>query len=163
MIKIDQATDQLLEEIAAAKEPTPELLRKIVPDRKAFVSYLKERGLLEDETAQSLLKSVDAGRQAARKWAAGKKKKKKGSEVTPAAVAMMVNKIIRQTGFKGADIRRVLHELLTPTGRLTPRWHERVVSLLRKKRREAIEAQSGDRRNKSKRKLAARKARRRIK
>ena len=60
MIKIDQATDQLLEEIAAAKELTPQLLRKIVPDKKAFARYLEERGLLENETAQSILKSLDA-------------------------------------------------------------------------------------------------------
>jgi hypothetical protein len=159
-MKIDQATDQLLEEIAAAKEPTPELLRKIVPDRKAFVSYLRERGLLKDETAQSILQSLDAARPAAPKRAA---RGEKVSNIAPATVAGMVARIARETDLKGADVRRVLHKLMTPAGRLIPKWREKAFSLLRKKRREPVEAQSGESRAKPKRKVAARKAQRRKK
>ena len=159
-MKIDQATDQLLEEIAAAKEPTPELLRKIVPDRRAFVSYLRERGLLEDETAQAILKNLDAARPAAPKRAAGEKKV---SKITPVTVAGMVARIARETGLKRTDVRRVLQKLMTPAGRLIPKWHEKAFALLRKKRQEPVEAQSGESRAKPKRKVAARKAQRRKK
>lgn len=158
MIKLDERTDRLLEEIATAKEPTPELLRKVIPGKKAFESFLRERGLLEDSTAQSLLATVQETKQAKAKSAA---RKAKESRMTPAALAGIINKVAAGTGLQKSEIRRLLPKLVRG-GHLVTGWRRVASSLPAKKVQQPVAARREAPKARVKgRKMASRKARRR--
>jgi hypothetical protein len=150
----------MLEEIAAAEQPTPELVRRIFPDREPVVSYLEEKGLLNDTGAQFILANLNVP-QAAPKKETGVKQRKPA--ISPAALTKIVYKVATTTGFQKREINRVVKEILTPGGRLMRRWRERVISLLGRKVREPVEAgtRSKNAQKKAFKKRSKRKAKRR--
>src|ERR1035437_4813603 len=93
MIEIDKETDDLLEEIASAPgdELEPELLRKIIPDKKVFLRYLKERGLLNDPTAKVIIARLESAEMENQAKGSAGSGKEKASGVSTAIIAEIVN------------------------------------------------------------------------
>jgi hypothetical protein len=146
LIEINKTTDQLLEEIAAADNdtPNPQLLRKIIPDKKAFVRYLKQRGLLDDPAAQSILSGLDitgpdptTGMYQSAEAAESAVFTAVIVEIVNELASQMgvVNEVARKTGIKKKDVHRVLDELVTITGREAQKRDDIVYALIRARAR----------------------------
>jgi hypothetical protein len=142
LIALDNRTDRLLEEIAAAEDdiPNPQLLRKIIPDTKAFVRYLIHRGLLDDPAAQSILFGLDITEPA---HMTGMDLAAQDTESGAFALVIVeivnelasqlgvVNEVARKTGIKKKDVHRVLDELFNITGREAKKREDLVYAWIR--------------------------------
>ena len=129
MIEIDKETDDLLEEIASAPgdELAPELLRKIIPDKKVFLRYLKERGLLNDPTAKVIIARLEYAEMESQAKSSAGSGKEKAAGVSTAIIAEIVNTlagdvgvaatVASKTGIQRRVVNRVLNELFSITRR----------------------------------------------
>jgi hypothetical protein len=103
----------MLAALAAADDehPDPQLLRKLIPHKKAFLRFLKERGLLDDADAKFILSVLESDASKNGLTKVKTNASESGLASVGGIVLGVVSEVAGNTGFEKEAVRTIVEEL----------------------------------------------------